>query len=73
VKVKSTFLGGQLSLEEKSELFTDSFFYFFALLRREQFFFAFGTSKCLHIVQYYAVNFKVKLDFNVFNTARRTK
>ena len=47
----------------------DSFLYNAMLLRSEHFFFACGASKRLYVAKGYAVNFKVKLNFNIFNAA----
>jgi len=50
-----------------------SFFNCFALFGSEYFFFACGASKCLYVVQCNSVDFKVKLDFDIFNAANGTK
>jgi len=60
-------------LLKKEVLGADSFFDCFVLFGREYFFFACGASEGFHVVKGDAVNFKVKLDFDVFNAACRTK
>ena len=43
------------------------------LIRAKYFFIASRAPECLHIMQNYAINFKVKLNLNVLNAAGRTK
>jgi hypothetical protein len=62
-----------LLAEKKQKLSSSAIPNCFDLFWREYFFFTSRASKRLDFMQNYAINFKIKLNLNVFNAADRTK